>query len=75
MTLLINYIDNQAFTFIEFKLKNLRLAFLDTVVVAFTSFLLIYFMLLYAKLAAWLLIPHLLWSCFAALFWHGQSTS
>jgi len=67
VTLLINYIANQAFTFIEFKLKNLRLAFLDTVVVAFTSFLLIYFTLPYSKLAAWLLVPYLLWSCFAAL--------
>lgn len=67
VTLLLNYMANQAFTFIEFKLKNLRLAFLDTVVVAFTSFLLIYFTLPYSKLAAWLLVPYLLWSCFATL--------
>lgn len=67
VTLLINYVANQAFTFIEFKLKNLRMAFLDTVVVALTAFLLIYYTIPYSKLAAWLLVPYLLWSCFAAL--------
>ncbi|RTE11584.1 TspO/MBR family protein [Paenibacillus whitsoniae] len=67
LILFINYIANQAFTFFEFKLKNLRLAFLDTLVVAVTTFLLIYYTIPYSKLAAWLLVPYLLWSCFATL--------
>lgn len=67
LILLINYLANQAFTFFEFKLKNLRLAFLDTVIVTITTFLLIYATIPYSKLAAWLLVPYLLWSCFATL--------
>ncbi|MGG1550310.1 TspO/MBR family protein [Paenibacillus ferrarius] len=67
LILFINYIANQAFTFFEFKLKNLRFAFLDTLVVAVTTFLLIYCTIPYSKLAAWLLVPYLLWSCFATL--------
>ncbi|NQX63254.1 TspO/MBR family protein [Paenibacillus qinlingensis] len=67
LILLINYVANQAFTFFEFKLKNLRLAFLDTAIVAITTFLLIYATIPYSKLAAWLLVPYLLWSCFATL--------
>ncbi|MDR6549686.1 TspO/MBR family protein [Paenibacillus qinlingensis] len=67
LILLINYVANQAFTFFEFKLKNVRLAFLDTVLVAITTFMLIYATIPYSKLAAWLLVPYLLWSCFATL--------
>ncbi|MEI7024130.1 TspO/MBR family protein [Paenibacillus sp. y28] len=67
LILLINYVANQAFTFIQFKLKKLGLAFLDTAVVALTTALLIYFTIPYSKLAAWLLVPYLLWSCFATV--------
>lgn len=66
-TLLINYVANQAFSFIQFRLKNLKLAFLDTGIVALTTFLLIYATIPYSKVAAWLLVPYLLWSCFATL--------
>lgn len=67
LILLLNYVANQAFTYIEFKLKNLKLAYLDTVLVAITTFLLIYATIPYSKLAAWFLVPYLLWSCFATL--------
>ncbi|KRE59527.1 TspO/MBR family protein [Paenibacillus sp. Soil750] len=67
LILLVNYVANQAFTFFEFKLKNLRLAFLDSAIVAITTFLLLYATIPYSKLAAWLLLPYLLWSCFATL--------
>ncbi|WNR42259.1 TspO/MBR family protein [Paenibacillus roseipurpureus] len=67
LILLLNYVANQAFSFFEFKLKNLRLAFLDSALVAFTTFMLIYATIPYSKLAAWLLLPYLLWSCFATL--------
>ncbi|UJF35959.1 TspO/MBR family protein [Paenibacillus hexagrammi] len=63
--LFINYLANQAFSFFQFKLKNLRLAYLDSFLVALTTCLLIYATLPYSKLAAWLLVPYLLWSCFA----------
>ncbi|GLX70788.1 TspO/MBR family protein [Paenibacillus glycanilyticus] len=68
--LLINYVANQAFVFIEFKLKNPSLAFLDTAIVAVTTALLIYFTVPYSTLAAWLLVPYLLWSCFATVLAH-----
>ena len=67
LILLINYVANQAFTFIEFKLKNLGLAFIDAAIVALTTSLLIYFTIPYSRLAAWLLVPYLLWSCFATV--------
>ncbi|WP_436236922.1 TspO/MBR family protein [Paenibacillus sp. LjRoot153] len=67
LILLLNYVANQAFTFFEFKLKNLRLAFLDSAIVAITTYLLLYATIPYSKLAAWLLVPYLLWSCFATL--------
>ncbi|TXK85401.1 TspO/MBR family protein [Paenibacillus sp. N3.4] len=67
LILFLNFVANQAFTFFEFKLKNLRLAFLDTLIVAITTYLLIYATIPYSKLAAWLLVPYLLWACFATL--------
>ncbi|MBP1961771.1 TspO/MBR family protein [Paenibacillus aceris] len=67
LILLINYIVNQTFTIFEFKLKNLQLAFVDTAVVAITTCLLIQATIPYSKFAAWLLVPYLLWSCFATL--------
>ncbi|UKS29012.1 tryptophan-rich sensory protein [Paenibacillus sp. HWE-109] len=67
LILLINYLVNQAFTFFEFKLKDRRLAFIDAALVAITTFFLIIATIPYSKLAAWLLVPYLLWSCFATV--------
>ncbi|SDN82340.1 TspO and MBR related proteins [Paenibacillus sp. yr247] len=67
LILLINFLANQACTFFEFKLKNLRLAFLDTAFVSISTFLLINATIPYSKLAAWLLVPYLLWSCVATV--------
>lgn len=63
----LNYIFNQAFYFFEFKQKNLFLGFLDSFAVAATACLLLIETVPYSRLAAWLLVPYLLWSSFAAV--------
>ncbi|WP_068775621.1 TspO/MBR family protein [Paenibacillus sp. FJAT-26967] len=62
-----NYLFNQAYPFFLFKAKNLELAFLDCFAVAATTCWLIIMTLPYSKFAAWLLVPYLVWSCFATL--------
>ncbi|MCD1257312.1 tryptophan-rich sensory protein [Paenibacillus athensensis] len=63
--LFVNYVANQAFSFFQFKLHSLTLAFWDTLLVAVTTFLLLVATIPYSKAAAWLLVPYLLWTCFA----------
>ncbi|MGE7925917.1 TspO/MBR family protein [Viridibacillus arvi] len=63
----INYLANQAFSFFEFIAKRLDLAFLDTAIVAITTFLLIFATLQYSILAAILLIPYLIWAFVATI--------
>lgn len=67
IALALNYIFNQAFHFFEFKQKNLFLGFLDSFAVAVTACLLLIETVPYSKLAAWLLVPYLLWSSFATV--------
>ncbi|WJE54411.1 tryptophan-rich sensory protein [Bacillus cereus] len=62
---LLNYIFNQAFSYFQFSQKDLFLATIDCLLVAFTTLLLIIFSFNLSKLAAYLLIPYLLWSTFA----------
>lgn len=65
--LIINYFANQAFSYFFFKIKHLNFAFIDALIIAISTFLLIYATIPYSKLAAWLLVPYLIWSCFATL--------
>ncbi|MFC7371782.1 TspO/MBR family protein [Fictibacillus iocasae] len=60
-----NYVFNQAFSFIQFDLKQLFLAFIDTLLVAFTCLWIIYALRPLDKWASYLYIPYFLWSCFA----------
>ncbi|MGE6619029.1 TspO/MBR family protein [Bacillus mycoides] len=61
----LNYILNQAFSFFQFHQKDLFLATIDCLLVAVTAFLLIIYSFRLSKVAAWLLIPYLLWTTFA----------
>jgi tryptophan-rich sensory protein len=63
--LLFNYVFNQAFSFFQFELKNLWLATIDCALVALTALLLALAAKKISSVAFWLLIPYLLWSCFA----------
>lgn len=63
--LLLNYVFNQAFSFFQFELKDLWLATIDCALVAITTFLLALAAKRISNVSFWLLIPYLLWSCFA----------
>lgn len=65
LTLLINYIFNQAFSFFQFEMKNLLWATIDCALVALTTLFLIMSAKKISLAASYLLIPYLLWSCFA----------
>ncbi|WP_372585458.1 TspO/MBR family protein [Bacillus mycoides] len=62
---LLNYILNQAFSFFHFHQKDLLLATIDCLLVAVTTFLLMTYSFRLSKVAAWLLIPYLLWTTIA----------
>lgn len=65
IALFFNYIFNQAFSFIQFKKKDLYLSFIDTVLISVTTLLLIILALPLNNFSAILLIPYFVWSCFA----------
>lgn len=75
MTLwVINYLTNQAFSLLQFKVKRIDLASIDTAIVAVTTLLLIFVTIPYSGWAAVLLIPYVLWSAFATyLAWRIYS--
>ncbi len=59
---LLNYVANQAYSFILFRLKNLNLAFYDSAFIAVTALSLIDLTWAYSRLAAILLIPYAIWA-------------
>ncbi|TNJ66198.1 tryptophan-rich sensory protein [Paenibacillus hemerocallicola] len=63
----LNYVLNQAFNYFEFKQKKLFLGFLDSFAIAITACWLLIETVPYSLVAAWLLVPYLLWSSFATL--------
>ncbi|GAA3406472.1 TspO/MBR family protein [Paenibacillus hodogayensis] len=67
IALAVNYAFNQAFNYVEFKAKNLFAGFVDTLLVAVTACWLLIETAAYSRLAAWLLVPYLLWASFATL--------
>lgn len=70
-SLLINYLANQAYSYFFFFKKDLKLAFLDTILILLSGIVLFYATLNYSILAAILLIPYLLWTCFALYLSYG----
>ncbi|MFP7233531.1 TspO/MBR family protein [Bacillus subtilis] len=65
ITLLINYVLNQAFSFFQFTQKNLLAASIDCLLVAITALLLMIAANKYSRAASYLLLPYFLWSSFA----------
>lgn len=60
----LNYLFHQLYWYVLFFRKNLWLAWIDSLLVAVTSFLLIVATVPYASLAGLLLVPSLLWTSF-----------
>ncbi|RKN86436.1 TspO/MBR family protein [Paenibacillus ginsengarvi] len=67
IALFANYGCNQAYHYFEFHQKKLFAGFLASFAVAASACLLLIETIPYSKLAAGLIMPYLLWSCFAAL--------
>ncbi|MCY7837820.1 TspO/MBR family protein [Bacillus haynesii] len=65
ITLIINYLFNQAFSYFQFTQKNLLAAAVDSFLVAITALVLAFNARRIHKTAAILLIPYVLWSFFA----------
>lgn len=63
--MVINYVTNQLFSFFLFTMKDLSLAFIDSFLVAITSWLLLFLSSKYVKRWSYLLLPYALWSTFA----------
>lgn len=63
----INYIFNQLYTFIFFKLNNLFLSFLDCFIIMITAFILFFETKKINKISAFFLIPYVLFSIFASV--------
>ncbi|MCA0987795.1 TspO/MBR family protein [Guptibacillus algicola] len=61
----INYLLNQAFSFFQFQQHQLFASFLDALLLAVTTFALIFLSGAQKKLAGWLLVPYFLWTSFA----------
>jgi len=72
--LLVNYVANQAYSYLFFAKKDLRLAFLDTILILLSGIVLVYATLPYSTLAAILLIPYVLWTSFALYLSYGIYT-
>lgn len=65
--LIINYVSNQLFTFFFFKLQNIFLAFVDTIVILLSSLFLYYETKSLNRKSAKFLIPYLIWNLFATI--------
>ncbi|MCY7752893.1 tryptophan-rich sensory protein [Bacillus haynesii] len=65
ITLIINYLFNQAFSYFQFTQKNLLAAAVDSFFVAITALSLTFIAWRIHKTAAILFIPYVLWSFFA----------
>ena len=63
----INYIFNQLYTFLFFKLNNLFLSFLDCFIIMVTSFILLFETKKISNVSAYFLIPYTLFSIFATV--------
>lgn len=68
---LMNYVANQSYSYFFFFKKNLKLAFLDTVLILVSGLVLFYATFTYSTTAALLLIPYLLWTSFALYLSYG----
>ena len=64
---ILNLFFNLIFTYIQFKLKNNWLAALDIILVLVTLKLAMWAIFPYAPWVAYILIPYLLWVCFATV--------
>ncbi len=62
----INYILNQAFSYLQFDQHALFATFMDALFIAITSLILIFLAGRQNQLAGWLLLPYFLWTAFAA---------
>jgi translocator protein len=69
--LVINYILIQLYSYLQFGLKNLELAFIDTILVFLTSLILYDVTRKIDRRAAYLLTPLLLWTFFATFLQLG----
>lgn len=65
IVLLLNFIFNQAFSYLQFKKRDLYLSAIDTSLVALSSLALILIAYPLEMTSSFLLIPYFLWSCFA----------
>ncbi|RPK05892.1 hypothetical protein BSBH6_02595 [Bacillus subtilis] len=65
LTLLMNYVLNQAFSYFQFTQKNLLAASIDCLLVAITALVLMIITKKYSRAASYLLLPYVLWSAFA----------
>lgn len=63
----LNLFFNSIFTYLQFKLKNNLLAVLDVVLVLITLKLAMWAIFPYVPWVAYILIPYLLWVCFATV--------
>ncbi|MDF2700207.1 MAG: ytaB [Haloplasmataceae bacterium] len=69
--LTINYLLIQLYSYLQFTVKNLELAFFDTILVFFTSLLLYTITRRINQKASYLLIPLLVWTFFATFLQLG----
>jgi len=67
ITLLINYISNQLFSFLFFTIKNNTLALIDTIIVLISSIYLYKETKKIDDKASYYLIPYILWNIFATI--------
>ncbi|MCX8193745.1 MAG: tryptophan-rich sensory protein [Candidatus Pacearchaeota archaeon] len=64
---LFNFVLNMAWSFFFFKMKLPVLAFIDLILLWFSTALLIYITQKINKISSWLLAPYLLWLSFAGI--------
>lgn len=65
--LIINYISNQLFSFFFFKLQNIFLSFVDSIVILLSSLFLYYEAKSLNNNSSKFLIPYIIWSLFASV--------
>ncbi|ERJ11518.1 putative integral membrane protein [Haloplasma contractile SSD-17B] len=68
---ILNYTLIQLYSYLQFGLKNLELAFINIMLVLVTSVLLYYFTKVINKKAAYILIPLILWVIYASFLQIG----
>jgi benzodiazapine receptor len=67
----LNYVCHQGYGLISFRLGNRTLAFMSSLVLTVTTWMLVMLTKPYTIIGAWLLLPYFLWSIFATFLSWG----